>query len=81
MNVFWTVKKFLVPTEIGLKRFDKSGFKSGEVERSTSSGKDREFDVTDLAGTERVFQKMLSYSRIKMFLRFNINDTMHPLDQ
>ena len=34
------------------------------MERSTSSGKDREFDVTVLAGTGRVFQKMLSNSRV-----------------
>ena len=46
-------------TEIWLKRFDKRSFKTGEVERSTSSGKDGEFVVTVLAGTERVFQKML----------------------
>ena len=44
-------------TEIGLKRFDKRSFESGEVERSTSSGKDREFGVTVLAGTGRVLQK------------------------
>ena len=54
---FKTVKKFFVSTEIGLKRFDKCSFKSGEAERSTSSGKDREFGVTVLAGTVRVFQK------------------------
>ena len=47
-----------------LKRLDKRNFKSREVEGSTSSGKDREFDVTVLAGTVRVFQKMLSNSRI-----------------
>ena len=35
--------------EIGLKRFDKRSFKSGEVERSTSSSKNREFGVTVLA--------------------------------
>ena len=40
MNEFSTVKKFLVSTEIRLKRFDKRSFKSGEMERSTSSGKD-----------------------------------------
>ena len=51
-------------TEIGLKRFDKRNFKSGEVERNTSSGKDREFGVIVLAGTGRVFQKMLSNSRV-----------------
>ena len=49
-------------TEIGLKRFDKRNFKSGEVERNMSSGKNREFGV--LAGTGRVFQKMLSNSRV-----------------
>ena len=58
------IKKFLVLTEIGLKRFDKRCFKSGEVERSTSTNKDREFGVTVLAGTGRVFQKMLSNSRV-----------------
>ena len=57
-------KKLLVSTEIGLKRFDKRSFKSGEVERSTSSGKDREFGVAVLASTGRVFQKMLSNSRV-----------------
>ena len=41
-------------TEIGLKRFDKHSFKSGEVERSTSLDKDREFGVAVLAGTGRV---------------------------
>ena len=46
-------------TEIRLKRFDKRSFKSGEVKGSTSSGKDREVGVTVLAGTGRVFQKML----------------------
>ena len=53
-------------TEIGLKRFDKlyNSLKSGEVERSSSSGKDREFGVTVLAGTGRVFQEMLSNSRV-----------------
>ena len=51
-------------TDIGLKRFDKSSFKSREVEKSTSSSKDREFGVTALAGTRRVFQKMLSNSRV-----------------
>ena len=51
-------------TEIGLKRFDKRSFKSGEVERSTFSSKDGEFGVTVLAGTKRGFQKMLSNSRI-----------------
>ena len=64
MNEFQTVKKFLVLTEIGLKRFNKRSFKSGEVKRSISSGKDREFGVTVLAGTGRVFQKMLSNSRV-----------------
>ena len=64
MNEFETVKKFLVSTEIGLKRFDKCSFKSREVERSTSSGKDREFGVTVLAGTARVFQEMLSNNRV-----------------
>ena len=34
------------------------------MERSTSSGKDREFADTVLAGTERIFQKMLSNSRV-----------------
>ena len=35
------------------------------MERSiTSSGKHRELAVTVLAGTERVFQKMLSNSRV-----------------
>ena len=35
------------------------------MEKSTSfSGKDREFGVTVLAGTERVFQKMLSNGRV-----------------
>ena len=34
------------------------------MERSTSSGKDREFGVTILAGTGRVFQKMLLNSRV-----------------
>ena len=34
------------------------------MERSTSSGKDREFGVTVLAGTEMVFQKILSNSRV-----------------
>ena len=51
-------------TEIGLKRFDKHSIKSVEVERSIYTGKDREFDVTVLAGTGKVFQKMLSNSRI-----------------
>ena len=51
-------------TEIGLKRFDKRSFNSGEMERSTSSGKDREFGVTVLAGIRRVFQEMLSNSRV-----------------
>ena len=51
-------------TEIRLKRFDKRSIKGGEVERSTSSGKDREFGVTVLAETGRIFQKMLSDSRI-----------------
>ena len=37
---------------------------SGEVEISTSLGKDREFDVTVLAGTGRVFQKMLFNIRV-----------------
>ena len=64
MNEFLTVKKFLVSTEIGLKRSDKRSFKSREVERSTSSEKDKEFGVTVLAGTGRVFQKMLSNSRV-----------------
>ena len=63
MNEFKTVKKFLVSTESRIKRFDKRSFKSGEVKRSTSSGKDREFGVTVLAGTGRVFQKMLSNGR------------------
>ena len=35
------------------------------MERSMSLGKDREFVVTVLAGTKRVFQKMLSNSRIR----------------
>ena len=35
-----------------------------KMERSTFSGNDREFGVTVLAGTRRVFQKMLSNSRI-----------------
>ena len=48
-------------TEIGLKRFDKRSFKSGEVEDAT--GKDREFGVTILAGTGRVFRKMLFHSK------------------
>ena len=52
MNEFQTVKKFLVLTEIGLKRFDKHSFNGGEVERSTSLGKDKEFGVTVLAGRE-----------------------------
>ena len=47
-----------------LKRFDKSSFKSGPVEKSTSSGKDGEFGVTIFAGTKKVFQKMLSNSRV-----------------
>ena len=51
-------------TEIRLKRFDKRSFKSGGGERNTSSAKDREFSVTVLAGTGKVFQKMLSNSRI-----------------
>ena len=34
------------------------------MERNTSSGKDREFGVTVLAGTGSVFQKMLSNSRV-----------------
>ena len=34
------------------------------MERSTSSGKDKEFCVTILADTGRVFQKMLSNSRV-----------------
>ena len=51
-------------TEIALKRFDERSFKSGDVEGSTSSGKDREFGVTVLAGTGRVFQTMLSNSRV-----------------
>ena len=38
-------------TEIRLKRFDKRSFKSGKVDKSTSSGKDNEFSVTVLAGT------------------------------
>ena len=51
-------------TDIGLKRFDKSSFKSQKVERITASGKNKEFRVTVLAGTGRVFQKMPSNSRI-----------------
>ena len=34
------------------------------MERSTSSGKEKEFAVTVLAGTGRIFQKMLSNSRV-----------------
>ena len=64
MNEFLTVKKFFVSTEIRLKRFDKPSFKNGDVERSTSSGKDKEFGVTLLAGTGRVFQEMLANSRV-----------------
>ena len=64
MNGFQTIKKLLVLIEIELKTFDKQSFKSGEVERSTSSGKDREFGVTVLAGTGRILQKMLSNSRV-----------------
>ena len=56
--------KFLVSTSIRLKRFHNRSFKSGKAERSTSSGKDREFDVTVLAGIGRDFQKMLSNSRV-----------------
>ena len=50
-------------TEIRLKRFGKRSFKGGELERSTSLGKDKEFGVTVLAAG-RVFQKRLSNSRI-----------------
>ena len=46
-----------------LKRFYKTCFESRKVE-SMSLGKGREFGVTVLAGTERVFQKMLSNSKI-----------------
>ena len=46
-----------------MKRFDKISFKSGQVKRSTSSGKDREFCVTVLAGVWDIFQKMPSNSR------------------
>ena len=53
-----------IPCANRLKRFDKRSFKSGEVEKSTSSGRDIEFGVTVLAGTGRVFQKMLSNSRV-----------------
>ena len=34
------------------------------MERSTSSGKYKEFDITVLVGTGRVFQNMLSNSRV-----------------
>ena len=34
------------------------------MKRSTSSGKDREFGVTVLAGTGRVLQRMLPNSRV-----------------
>ena len=34
------------------------------MERNTSTSKNREFGVTVLAGTERVFQKILSNSRV-----------------
>ena len=54
----------MLTRSIRLKKFDKSSFKSGKVERSMSSGKDREFGVTVLAGTGRVFQKMLFNSRV-----------------
>ena len=47
-----------------LKRFNRSSFNSEMVERSTSMSKDKEFGVTVLAGTEKVFQKMLCHSRV-----------------
>ena len=53
-----------------MKRFDKRSFKSREAERSEikranmSLSKDRECSVTVLAGTGRVFQKMLSNGRV-----------------
>ena len=34
------------------------------MKKSTSSGKDRQFGVTVLAGTERVFKEMLSNGRV-----------------
>ena len=51
-------------TEIRLKRFDKCSFNCREVEKSSSLGKDREFVITVLAGTGRVFQKMLFNGRV-----------------
>ena len=47
----FSLKKFLVPRWINLKRFDKNIFKSGKMVRSASSGKDKEFGVTVLAQT------------------------------
>ena len=55
---------FKLSTEIGLKSFDKRSFKSREVEKSTSSGKNRKFGVTVLPDTGRVFQEMLSNSKV-----------------
>ena len=56
-----------------LKRFDKSSFKSRKVERSTSSGKDKEFGVNVLPASIRAFQKRERERSVYLHQTFSIN--------
>ena len=47
-----------------MKRFDNSSFKSKQMEKSVALGKEKEFGITVSAGTGRVWQKILSNSRV-----------------